>query len=177
MGGGIGSMGGIGLLGGGAGSAGDKLTGGQKAANKASKKQLKEIKALFEGLNLYGDQKYGEALKSIEGVGAASKADALSKEKQYVANATQGLAGLGLSQSTVANAAQRGIHSDTMRTLGTINEDVARMRAGLLTGQAGFRAGNVGNLASILGGVQQQPGHNYLADILGLAGFGIGGGF
>lgn len=163
-------MGGIGLLsGGGAGSAGDKLTGGSKAANKASKANLAQIKALFEQLNAYGSEQYGNAMKSIEGIGAASKNDALSREKQYVAGSTQNLANMGLSGSTAANAAQRGIHSDTLRTLGGINEDIARMKASLFTGQAGFRQGNVNSLSGLLGNYQNAPGTNYLAEAMKLA--------
>jgi hypothetical protein len=153
----------------GAGSGSDKLTGGSKSANKANLKNLADIKALFAGLNQYGDQKYGEAMKSIEGVGNASKANALSQENQYLAKSSQSLG--GLYNSTVKNSAARGIHSDTLRVLGGIDEDMARMRAGLLTGQAGFRQSNVGNLASILGGVQNNPGTNYLAEIMKMAPF------
>jgi hypothetical protein len=170
-------MGGL-FGGGGAGSQSDKFTGGQKSANKANKNNLAFIKSLFYGgegapfgpLGIigYGNQKYDEALKSIEGVGAASKADALSKEKQYVAHTTQGLQGMGLSGSTVGSAVERGIHSDTLRTLGGINEDIARMRAGLLTGQAGFQQGNINSLANIFGGVQHTGGTNYLAELMKL---------
>lgn len=149
-----------------AGTFGDSITGGGKSAQKANKRNVKQIKQLFDSLNIYGDEKFGEAMKAIEGAGSASKADALSLGKQYSASATQNLANMGLSGSTAANAAQRGVHSDTLRRLGLINEDIARMRAGLFTGQAGFRQGNVQSLASILGGVQHQPGYNYLGGLM-----------
>lgn len=161
-----------------AGTFGDNMTGGGKGAQKANKKNIAQIKALFDWLNLYGDQQYGNAMKSIEGIGAASKADALSQEKQYLAGSTQNLASMGLSGSTAANAAQRGIHSDTLRTLGGINEDIARMRASLFTGQAGFRQGSIQSLASILGGIQHMPGTNYPLELakIGASFYGGGGG-
>lgn len=161
-------MGGNLFSGGSTGSA-DKFTGGSKQAQKSNKANLQSIKDLFSSLNLYGDKKYDEALASVSGVGTASKNEALSRENQQVASATQGLQGLGLSGSTVGMNVQRGIHSDTLRTLGTINEDVARMRAGLLTGQAGFRANSTFNLGSILSGVQYKPGANNAAELAKLA--------
>lgn len=150
------------------GGTADKLTGGSKKANKSNKANLAQIKAMFDQLNTYGEGKYGEALKSIEGIGAASKANALSQENQYLAHSKQSLG--GLYNSTVANSAARGIHSDTMRVLGGIDEDIARMRAGLLTGQAGYRQSNVMGLGNILGGFQYQPGTNYLAELMKIGG-------
>lgn len=138
--------------------------GGQKHANKKNAGNLAQIKALFKELNLFGDQQYGKALGEIDKVGGASKAAALSQEKQYLSGAQQQLGSSGMWGSTVGPNMQRGIHSDTLRVLGGIDEQLAQLRAGLFTGQAGFRQGNMLNLAGILSGVQYK-GSNVTADL------------
>lgn len=115
--------------------------------------------------------KYGEALTSIEGVGKGARMDALSRERQQVGSAQQQLAGSGLWGSTVGPNLQRGIHSDTMRSLANIDAQVAQLKSGLFTGHAGLQSNNIGNLASILGGVQYK-GSNFTGDLLSAAALG-----
>lgn len=146
---------------------GSLLGGGAKKARKSNNKNLNDIKRLFlgpQGLNAYGDEQYGKALGEIDKVGVGQHQLADSRERQQVSGVNQGLASSGMWSPYMAQSASRGVHSDTLRTHGLIESDLARMRAGLLTGQAGYRAGNMNSLAGILSGVQYQGG-NVTADL------------
>lgn len=168
--------GGLGFLGGGgSGGALDTLTGGGKAANKANLKNVDYIKALFGEAMSKGQEGYKQALGQLDKAGDSAKTDTLSQEKQFLAGSSQNLANSGLYGSTVQNAAARGIHSDAMRSLGSIDSQIANMRAGLLTGQANFGLRGAEGLGGILGNVQHKPGTDYLGKLLGGLGSLAGG--
>lgn len=141
---------------------GSILGGGAKEARRSNSKNLDFIKSLFlgkGGLNEFGAQQYGKALGELDKVGPAQHALVNSRERQDVGGMNQNLASSGLWSPYMAQNASRGIHSDALRTHGLIDSQLAQMRAGLFTGQAGYQAGNINNLAGILSGVQHTGGN------------------
>lgn len=151
------------------GSSALDYLGAQKAQN-ANRRNVNEIEQMFANTAAFGQGKYEEALKAIEGVGAGARSDALAREGQQVAGSEQQMASGGMFGSTVGPNLQRGIHSDTTRALQNIDAQVAQMKAGLLTGEAGFRQQNTMGLGGIMGGVQT----NYSPMTPGLISLGLG---
>lgn len=153
------------------GPIGDAVSG--KKAKKSNQKNINYIKSLFADAMGEGKGLYDSALGQLDNAGVAAKNNALSQERQFLSGAQQNLVNTGLWGSTAGQAAQRGIHSDTLRTLGGIDNQIAMMRAGLLTGKAGFGLQGAQGLGSILGGVQYQ-GSQTTADLMGMM-LGMGG--
>ncbi len=153
------------------GPIGDFMSG--KHAQKSNKSNLNYIKSLFEGLNQFTGEQYGNALKGIDKIGETGKANALSQEKQALGAGSQNLAGSGLWSSTVNNSMQRGVRNDTMRSMANIDAQIAQMKSGIYTGWAGQQSQNIANLANIFGGVKYEGSHttgDMMKALAGIAG-------
>lgn len=88
---------------------------------------------LDELLKGYGilESGYNQAGKEIGRVGESARSDLLAREKQQTAAAQQSAISRGLYGTTAYDSAARGIASDTNRSLGSLNEGLAGLRAGL----------------------------------------------
>lgn len=145
-----------GLSGGFGGVLGDQLFGG---GGDPGKKRLKQIQALYKALNaqqgqLYGkaaiQQKktigdintgYGNALANSGLIATQAKQNAQSAGQQQQGAATQSLVSRGLYNTTAADAAARGINSDTQKNLAGIDAALAQIQGNLHAGQGQALAG------------------------------------
>lgn len=92
---------------------------------------------------------YDAAKREAARLGRGAKQSALDRETQLGARASQGLADRGLGSTTIGANLQRGIASDTNRSLAGIDEGLAGMYGDLALGRAGAEAGGTQQLAGL----------------------------
>jgi hypothetical protein len=113
-------------------------------------------------------QGYGNAIAKVAGAGQSAKSDVLANQTGQLAGAQQSLVSRGLGNTTTLDAAGRGIHYDTNRSLAAIDEAIGQMRAGLEVGRGQALAGaeqNIGNLWQGFNAANQKLGLSQ-ADLL-----------
>ena len=115
---------------------------------------------------------YDVARQEAARMGRESKQGALDRETQLGARASQNLASRGLGSTTMGANLQRGIASDTNRTISGVNEGLAGLYGNLAQGRAGVEAQGTQNLAGILG--QQTDLQSQLAQMRMLGGATLG---
>lgn len=173
--GGIGSLlGGAlgGPIGAGIGGLAGGLLGGRKKKKKL-KKQQKKLRAEIEkqrnitrnimgkGLSqqealarLATEQQLGgfdTAQKAAQASANQAKRDVLSREQQTLGAASQALTNRGLGGTSRAANIQRGIASDTNRSMAGIDQGLADYFGQLAMGRAGVQAGGTQALAGLAG--------------------------
>ena len=134
------------------------------------KKQLKQILGIYKQLqsgqsSLYANalqqQKkglgaittgFGNAQKAVGNSGYAAKSSILGREKQNLGTLQQGLTSSGLGSTSVTQNLQRGVYSDTNRSLSQVDEQLAQIRSSLFAQQAALEANQYGALAGIFQG-------------------------
>lgn len=215
---GIGAIGGA-LL----GSAGGSLLGGlfgdngQEEAAQKNAALMREIISGFreesvqnqlfyrEARRLYGERTddvladLGRAEAEMRGSSREAQRGVAGRGAQTQAAVTQNLTSRGLTGSTIAANAQRGVASDTSRGIAGIQQQEGSLLAGLNQQRAGVRAGLLRDEAELglreqqsryqiqrerlgfLSGIEFQAQPSGLSGLLGsigaLGGFALGGGF
>lgn len=142
----------------------------------AMQQQKKGLKAVQGG--------YDKALKETGNLGYSAKQSVLGREKQNLGMMQQGLTQSGLGSTSVAQNLQRGVYSDTNRSLGDIDAQIAQIRSGLLAQQGNAVGGQYGALAGLfqnqssaqvglgqsmigtLGGVQHQDPNAWMGNLI-----------
>ncbi len=158
----LGGLGGLGAFGGNKGVAG--LLGGGKDPGKAQLAQIlgiyKQLQGQQAGLyaNAQQQQKkgldaintgYGKALGEVANSGAVAKQQVLSRERQNLGTLQQGLTQSGLGSTSVAQNLQRGVYSDTNRSLSAVDESLAQLRSNLQAQKSQLEANQYGALAGL----------------------------
>ena len=144
---------------------GGMLAGGMGAD--PGKKQLAQIMGIYKQLqgqqmglyaNAQQQQKkglaaintgYGKALGEVANSGAAAKTAILGREKQNLGSLQQGLTQSGLGSTSVAQNMQRGVYSDTNRSLSAVDESLAQLRSNLQAQKSQLEANQYGALAGL----------------------------
>lgn len=101
-------------------------------------------------------QSVSDARAENSNIYGQAKRDAISRGKQMGAQVTQGLISSGLSGSTLAGNAQRGVTADTNRMLGQISAEEAARNQDLIMGGAQGAA----QLQTMLANLYQQQGQD-----------------
>lgn len=128
----------------------DDLTG--KSAKEANEANKGFGINMSQALKNWVDQIYGVAFQGIEGgygagldeiakIGASAKDDILRREQGQMGQLSQDMMSRGLSGTTIAPNMQRGVASDTNRSLGSLAEQLAGLRSGVMIQQGNARAG------------------------------------
>lgn len=92
---------------------------------------------------------YDTARKETERMGQASKQQAMDSETRNTAALSQSLADRGLGSTTTGANLQRGLASDTNRSIQGINQGLAGMFGNLAMGRAGVQAQGTQDLADL----------------------------
>ena len=134
------------------------LLGGKSAkkAKKAANAQQAALAALFAKAGQDQDRLYGSAMGEVGKYGGVAKQQAAFMGKQSEASGLQSLATSGLSNTTIAPQFKAAVKQGTAQNLAKIDEDIGLMKASLLTGLAGAKAGLVGAQAGGIMGFQNQ---------------------
>jgi hypothetical protein len=148
--------GGLSMLGGMFGGSGDPKAGRMRdrmRANLQSGQQLwrqdwdRALQAYLQQLEgIRGAKK--ETMADLSRLGGAEKRSVLDREQQSGAAMRSDLSRRGLGNTTVGANMQRGITSDTNRSLAGITERMAALRAQATSQYAGQEAQSLGNLGS-----------------------------
>lgn len=174
------------------------LGGGSDPGKKQLAQILAQYKLLQQGTgvayaNAMAQQKkglgaiktgYTNALNATNTAASTAKQSVLDRETRNVGSLKAGLADFGMSGGTLGANLERGIYSDTNRSLSDVDAQIASIRAGLeaqqgqaLAGQYGAMAGlfqgqnasNVGlgqSLIGTLGSVQHVDPNAWLGNLL-----------
>lgn len=105
------------------------LKGNYQRTNARYGQGLNELLAGYKIL----ESGYDTAGKEIGRVGATAKSDILNRSKQQTAAAQQSAVSRGLYGTTAYDSTARGISSDANRAIGSVDESLAGLRAGLAT--------------------------------------------
>lgn len=109
----------------------------QTQANTDEESKYQRLLTSISGLQGQIGGTYGQAQSALEGVGTAARQRVADTQTQQSASSDQSLISRGLGNTTVVNAARRGIQSDAERANQSIDEQVGAMKSGLLTQRAG----------------------------------------
>lgn len=158
----------FGALLGAAGGASSALSmGNMLGGSDPGKKQLKQILGIYKqlqgqqaGLYANAQQQQKKGLKAIQGgydkalketgnLGYSAKQSVLGREKQNLGAMQQGLTQSGLGSTSVAQNLQRGVYSDTNRSLSAIDEQLASLRSNLQAQKSQLEANQYGALAGL----------------------------
>ena len=107
----------------------------------AQQQQKKGLAAINTG--------YGKALGEVANSGAVAKQQVLSRERQNLGTLQQGLTQSGLGSTSVAQNLQRGVYSDTNRSLSAVDESLAQLRSNLQAQKSQLEANQYGALAGL----------------------------
>jgi len=176
-----------------AGMLGGNLLGGilgNKAAKRAAEKNaalMREVimgyrqesaqNQLFyrEARRMYGERTdavladLGRAEAEMRGSSREAQRGVAARGTQTQASVTQNMTSRGLTGSTIAANAQRGIASDTSRGIAGVQQQEGSLLAGLNQNRAGVRAGLMRDQAE-LGLREQQSQYQIARDRLGFMG-------
>lgn len=94
---------------------------------------------------------YDTARKETARLGRSAKRSALDRETQLMGRASQSMANRGLGSTTMGANLQRGIASDTNRSMADVDEGMASLFGNLALGRAGVEAQGTQNLSQIAG--------------------------
>ena len=94
---------------------------------------------------------YDTARREAARLGRGAKREALDRETQLMGRASQGLTQSGLGSTTVGTNLQRGITSDTNRTMAGVDEGLAGLYGNLALGRAGVEAQGSERLGELAG--------------------------
>jgi hypothetical protein len=94
---------------------------------------------------------YDTARKETARLGRGAKRSALDRETQLLGRASQGMANRGLGSTTIGANLQRGIASDTNRSMADVDEGMASLFGNLALGRAGAEAAGTQQLGQIAG--------------------------
>jgi len=137
---------------------------GQKKAKKKAQKRFNRALNLTEsvqGANLQQQEAlsrqatqqqlggYDTARKETARLGRGAKRSALDRETQFMGRASQNMANRGLGSTTIGANLQRGIASDTNRSMADVDEGMAGLFGNLALGRSGVEAQGTANLAGI----------------------------
>jgi hypothetical protein len=92
---------------------------------------------------------YTNALNTVGAQGLAAKQSVTDRETRNVGALKSGLADSGMLGGTLGANLERGIYSDTSRSLSNIDAQIAQIRSGLQTEQANALAGQYGAMAGL----------------------------
>lgn len=158
-----------GLIGGASGLAG--ALGGRSTYYRTQRKRISNLFAQLYQLQAVAAEKSGAELRRAladfrqsvndaraenSGIYGQAKRDAISRGKQLGAQVTQGLISSGLSGSTLAGNASRGVTADTNRALGQLSAAEAARNQELIMGGAQGAA----QLQTMLANLYQQQGQD-----------------
>lgn len=136
--------------------------------------QRKRLNTLFEqlyALQAVANEKSGAELRQTldsfresvkdaraenAGIFAQARREAVERGRQVGSQVTQGLISSGLSSTTVAGNARRGVGAETSRTLGRLSSQEAQQNQSLIMGGAQGEA----QLRTLLANLYQQQGQN-----------------
>ncbi len=102
---------------------------------------------------------YDTARREVSRQGRGAKREALDREQQLMGQASQGLAQSGLGSTTIGANLQRGIASDTNRSMAGVDENLAGLYGNLALGRGGVEAQGserLGQLAGARGDIMSQ---------------------
>lgn len=120
----------------------------QTAQNQSNADEEAKYQRLMQSMSQLQSQiggTYGQAQAALEGVGTSARQRVADTTAQSLASSDQGLISRGLGNTTIVDAAHRGIRSDAERANQAIDEQVSTQKAGLLQNRAGAEL-SLGNL-------------------------------
>lgn len=123
----------------------EKLQAQMQQSNQAGLSRYNQVLQESQRTQRQVNSLYGQANNLLTNVGQGARRRIETGRQQGQAQATQGLIGAGLGNTTITQAASRGVNADAAAQHADVDEQTARLRSGLLVQQAGQRE-SLGNL-------------------------------
>jgi hypothetical protein len=115
----------------------EQLQTGETQAREAGEKQYQNLLESITGLKSQVGGTFGRAEQMLGQIGEAQRRRVTEAGTQAKAASRQDLVSRGLGNTTVVDAVQRGIDTDTQRAMGELAGQEAAQALGLLTQRAG----------------------------------------